>query len=264
MDRRGLARLFVIASMVLLMAAHGIAQAESGPDAVDNINIGSSSSYTASGTGYAVWAVAGNVTALSITNTQSSQFWQGYYGNISGDIVLDDADDNMLFSWALATPSGEIFAVNHSGSVSWRNITCVNLTNTTGSGEMTGASKINRSSIQSAYNLTDANYENITATFNQTLDTSLVIAARTITASQQCPQLNTYVDGEWQSSSFNEVLLYDNDTSLVFTSILENSVDGFREGSDDTHDFQMMVLEDGTPGGPDASVTNYYFYVELD
>jgi hypothetical protein len=265
MDRRGLARLLVLASMVLLMAVQALAQSANGPDPADAITAGDSGSYKGLSSGYAIGAAAGNVTALTISNIQSTRFWQGYYGNISGEIVLDDASNNTLYSWALATPSGEIYAVNHSLSVSWRNITCVNLTNTTGGlDDMAWASKINRTTIQSAYNLTDSDYENLTGTFNQTLDTNLVIAARTITAAASCPQLNTYVNNAWQQTSFNEVLLYDNATSLIFATILENNVDGFRDGGDDLHDFQLMVLEDGTPGGPDTSTTQYYFYVELD
>lgn len=261
MDAQRFGKHLAVGLLLLLMARAAL----SAPDPVPpvNVTVGSSGSHLGASSGFAVPAAAGNITALTISHTQTSQFWQGYYGNITGDIVLDDSSNNTLFSWALANPSGEIYASNSSSGINWGNVTCVNLTNGT-SFDTHGSSKINRTSIQGAYNLTDQDAENLTSTFNTTFSGTLTVSTVTITTADQCPQLTTYVDGAWQQNSFKEVLLFDNESALLFTSILQENTDGFQSGSNDAVDFQMMVLEDGTAGGPDISTTTYYFYVELN
>ena len=68
--------------------------------------------------GVNVSALAGNVTELNITSLTQTQTWQGYYGNVTGTIVLDDAENWTLYSWNLAEPQGEIYASN-SSTVIW-------------------------------------------------------------------------------------------------------------------------------------------------
>ena len=55
-------------------------------------------------------AEAGNVTELNISATVVTRGWQGYYGNVSGTITLDDGLNNTMYSWALADPEGEVYA----------------------------------------------------------------------------------------------------------------------------------------------------------
>ena len=38
-------------------------------------------------------AEAGNITELTIDDRRTTQAWQGYYGNITGTITLDDANN---------------------------------------------------------------------------------------------------------------------------------------------------------------------------
>ncbi len=260
MDAQRFGKHLAVGLLLLLMAKVVL----SAPDPVppQNVTLGSGGRFIGASSGFAMSATSGNITAISIAHVQSSQYWQGYYGNISGEITLDDGSNNTLFSWALANPSGEIYASNQSNGIKWGNVTCVNLTNATSS-DTHGSSKINRTTIQSAYNLTDQNAENISSTFNSTFSGTLNVATRTITSSDQCPQLTTYKNEAWQTVSFKEVLLFDNLSALLFTSIIQENVDGFRSGTD-PHDFQMMVLEDGSAGGPDSTSTTYYFYVELN
>jgi len=66
-------------------------------------------------------AEAGNVTELTISSLTQTQTWQGYYGNITGTIVLDDVQNWTMYSWATAEPQGEIYASNGS-SVTWSKI----------------------------------------------------------------------------------------------------------------------------------------------
>ena len=72
---------------------------------------------------------------MNVFSVRSTQTWQGYYGNVTGTITLDDANNNTMYDWSLPDPSGEIFAVNSSDSVAWANIYCLNasgLRNSTG------------------------------------------------------------------------------------------------------------------------------------
>ena len=66
------------------------------------------------------------------------------------------------------------------------------------------------------------------------------------------------MDENTQNISFATVLLTDNH-SVIFTALLEVDKDGFRTGTD-SHDFQLMVAEDGVYN---LATTPYYFFVEL-
>src|SRR3989338_10660551 len=77
-----------------------------------------------------VQAQAGNVTALTINATRITERWQGYYGNITGTITLDDAQNNSLYQWQIASPQGEIYAVNHSTTPTWADVICFNFSKT--------------------------------------------------------------------------------------------------------------------------------------
>ena len=71
--------------------------------------------------------------------------------------------------------------------------------------------------------------------------------------------------GEAINNTFEEVLLYEPDSeAVIFAAILdEEDVSGFDgDGTNEFHDFEMLVLEDGH--GTDRDERTYYFYVELE
>src|SRR3990167_1096282 len=51
-------------------------------------------------------AQAGNVTELNIFGYSITQTWQGYFGNVSGTIILADANDKVMYNWSLASSEG--------------------------------------------------------------------------------------------------------------------------------------------------------------
>ena len=65
--------------------------------------------------------------------------------------------------------------------------------------------------------------------------------------------------GAGVDTEFEEVLLKGGSNETIFASILEEDMLGFNDAS---HDFQMLVLEDGH--GTDTATRPYYFYVELE
>jgi hypothetical protein len=256
-------------TMITMLIIFSIKAAFAYPSSPDSITIGQSGYFNMTNLGYEIYAEAGNVTALELYNIRSTLFWQGYYGNVTGRIVLDDAMNNTFYAWELARPSGELYATNSSGVVWWDNLSCVNFTADTETNH-----KINLSTLVAQYNqnttvqiLQNLTMDSFNYTFNMTFESILEVGGNKIgdadVDTEHCPMLYTFVDEAWQTASYKELLTFDNDSSLVFVTFLEDNLNGFEAGTDDLHDFQIMVPEDGTPGQEDT-YTSYYFYVELE
>ena len=163
-----------------------------------------------------------------------------------------------FFQAALAATSvsGEIFAVNTTASVQWGNITCVNLTNATGTlDDMNGATKINGSTLNQQYFIAQEDEDRITATFNYSFGGSITIGTVAIDSTNACPTAYLNVNNNSQTADYVELLLFDNASALVFGTIIEpDATVGFDSKE---WNFQMIVPQEN------ASVGTYYFYVEL-
>jgi hypothetical protein len=204
-------------------------------------------------------AEAGNVSELLINGTSITKTWQGYFGNVTGRITLDDANNWTMYNWINANPEGEIYASNAS-TISWANVNCFNLTGAN-NGKVT-----NRSGNLTEYEL----YLGVPATavdgINETFDakshSAFGIGTRTIN-SNTCWSIKTYVNDTPQTSSsdFIEVIMYDNSTKVaVFATLINNTVTGFNERK---WDFQLMAPVQGGHGLP-PTLDTFYFYVELE
>ena len=240
----------ILAISILSFAVYSQPVAVDGIDALTPDRNGAESA-----TGVGVASQSGNTTQLMLNATKTTQHWQGYYGNITGEITLDDADSNTLFAWTLANPTGEIFAVNTSESVQWTNITCVNLTNATQNGlDGHGASKINGTTLDDQYGIKFSEMDNFSGTFNSQFTGSINIGDVVIDSDDACPLTYLFVNNQSQTTDFEELLLFDNASALLFTAILETDQVGF-DGS--LWDFQMLTAQN------DSVIGTYYFYVEL-
>jgi hypothetical protein len=203
-----------------------------------------------------VQAQAGNVTALTINATRITERWQGYYGNITGTIVLDDANNNSMYSWSIASPEGEIYAVNSSSTPVWSDVFCFNFSNNKTDPDGRGIlQRFNGTDLENASGMRPTDVDGIDETFNRTFARSFQVGSNTIDSSSGCSVVGLNVNSAYQESEFQEVLLTDNN-SIIYTAILEQDETGF-QGS--TLDFQMIVAENGDV----EEATNYYFYVEL-
>ena len=255
---------YLLVMAVLAILAVSYAAAQTVPKPPTSLTVGTTDNRIESTTGFVVPAQAGNVSALVLSDTSKTKFWQGYYGNVSGAIVLQDAQNQTLFQWELPNPSGEVYAVNTSNSVFWNNVTCVNFT-----GNASGTDKINLSTLAVQYNMnmsTSPPLENLSKeafnyTFNTTFSGTFSTGTKETNPSSNCPQVTTFVDNVYQTSTFKEVLMHDNKSALIFVGLMELNQNGYKTGSTDLNDFQMLVSEDGTPGHEAAST--YYFYVEI-
>mgnify|MGYP000427392180 CR=1 FL=1 len=192
-------------------------------------------------------AQAGNVTELNIFGYTTTQSWQGYFGNVSGTIQLADAQDKVMYNWSQTSAQGEVYVANQS-SVSWSNIECFNFTSTT---------ELNITQLESAFNINSDDVDGIDETFNLNDHPEFYVGTTKFTAGK-CN--NTKLYDENGAGTFYEVLLYDSSTKIpVYAAILSDDTTGF-DGK--THDFELIVPEDGHNG--DNSVTTYYFYLELN
>ena len=222
----------------------------------DTVSVDKSERMPGNNGGVGVDAQAGNVTQLSITASKITNFWQGYYGNISGTITLDDGNNYTLYDWNLPSPSGEIYAANSSVS-SWSAPVCINLSsqrpgfNCTFSDDAPNAECLNSTEIENYFGMAVGSSDGV----NETFDTLVNITVGS-TALTQCAGTNLYVNNTNQSQFWKEALISINNTeTIIFSSILENNYWGF---NNKTWDFQMIVGEKNTTG-----TSNYYFYVEL-
>ncbi|MBU1854679.1 MAG: hypothetical protein KKF89_03085, partial [Nanoarchaeota archaeon] len=187
----------------------------------------------------------GTITTLRVDATQQNPAWKAYVGNISGTLVLDDSNNRSIYEWSLASLTGEILAVR--SSVSWSTLSCA--TNATIASE------------QTTLTMTSGDIDSINHTFNHSTHKQFVVAGNTLTAST-CRVAYPYVNDSAQSPSvsaqFQEILMNDSSSNLIYAASLETNVAGYHNES--LYDFQMIVPDNDQAG----QITTYYFYVELD
>ena len=209
----------------------------------------------------------GYIFTTALTSVQQNTRWKGYVGNVTGTLVLDDANDNRLFSWALSTAlAGEVYATRTSGNVNWTGINCTWIKE--GSLRYNESNRSAEASENAALSQTNKD-DNITATFSKANHTSITTGSVVI-GKNECFAVQPYqksaaqVFADSANANFTEVILYDgafNTTNgnVIYESRIDNDVTGYR--SDSTYDFQMILPESGAVGF--SSSTAYYFYVEL-
>lgn len=220
--------------------------------------------------GVAAWA--GNVTQLDIGGYSSTQSWQGYYGNVTGTITLSDSGDNVMYNWSLASPRGEVFASTNS-SITWNSVQCFNFTasgNTTAFNatevEKAGATNLgglNASVLEARFGINSSDVDGVNETFVYTgAEGHEAFYVNNLEFSHgECINTRVYDNsGHGVDGNFEEVLLFEPaSSSVIFTALLERDLAGFDKAS---HDFEMIVLEDGH--GTNTDATTYFFYVELE
>lgn len=229
------------------------------PYGVRSINyIGSSrpnlSSYLPANTS----AEAGNVTEINLTAIATTKAWQGYYGEISGILTLEDVYGYVFYNWTTLEPKGEIYA-SINNSVNWTGIRCFHHDGSNGNFDVDTA--------EGWYGIQNDDEDGINETFNSALDKNFFVGTVDINSTGTCVATNAYTYGQQQvDDDFENILLTDQDV-LVFTTIIENNNDNNNTditGFDNqTHDFQLLVAENGQDGFED-STTTYYFWAEIE
>jgi hypothetical protein len=191
-------------------------------------------------------AIAGNVTELTIDAFTITQAWQGYYGNVSGTIMLSDSADNVMYDWELANPEGEVYA-SENDSINWVGTYCWDM-------------EADGDALELAFGMENDNVDGIDETFNWTTHSEFFVNNIQIPANA-CNSTRIYDStGTGVSANYEEVILEGGDGEIIWTAIIEEAnIIGFDNRD---HDFQMLVPEDGH--GTDTATRLYYFYVELE
>jgi hypothetical protein len=186
----------------------------------------------------------GTITTIILSATTQDSRWKAYVGNISGKLSLDDATGNTIYDWPLSVgKTGEVY-ITRALSPTWGGIACINSSNLISEG--------------ARFFMSGADNDNINRTFNYSLHQSVVIGAVTI-ATNTCNSTATYINDSRQNMSasvyFQELLLQDNVSNVIYTTLINASMTGF-----DTNqwDFQAIVPENNT-----GVATTYYFFTEL-
>lgn len=247
--------IIILALLTSAALAQGIPTEPEGPTTLGVVD---TSRRVAAGSA-SVQALAGNVTQLSIVGNTVTQTWQAYFGNVSGTITLDDANNHTIYDWQLASPEGEIYASEALIDFSYGNLFCYDFNMTD-----VGQSDFNTlSEYEIILGLETDDADGIDETFTESLsyDSFYVGSKHIDNTSTLCPATQMYDQNEQKDQSkFQEILLYDNTSNkLVYTSIIEQDALGF---DNQQWDFEMIVGENGHSG--DSTTTMYYFYVELE
>jgi hypothetical protein len=242
---------------ISLMTTLVLAEAEIGPIHPENLNETPAGRHTSSNTP-TLNAYAGNVSALTIYTEAITQGWQGYFGNITGTITLDDSLNRTLYDWALTSPEGEVYATT-TNIVSWYNVSCPTANNISYHENTTY--KFNTYANDSLK--PDHDVDGIGETFAADFDLSFYAGPTLINGASGCKAAYLYVNSAADATeTFTETILQDNSTTngaLIFTSLIKQ---GKAVGFDGiSHDFQMIVAENGHNGN--EVTTLYYFYVEI-
>jgi len=239
----------MISTLIALLAVYNAAANPIGPNSIQTLN---STYKTYPSTGSDLQAEAGNVTLLIISDLRTTHRWQGYYGNITGGITLQDAVGNVLFDWYLARPQGEIYASNTS-TVSWATIKCFNMTASATDQQVT------LDILESTLGIATTDKDGVNETFNNTFAGSFRVGATTINSASGCSSAYMFVNNTEQYTNFVETILTDNSTTgnVIFTALLEDDKFGYdyRE-----YDFELIVGANGDL----PTTTPYYFFVELE
>jgi len=214
-------------------------------------------------------ALAGNVTMVNITAEAVTRTWAGYFGNVSGTLVLQSSGGSNLYSWAMTSPGGKVFASN-STIPDWTEVYCWNISTL-------GTEGLTQPEWNTKYGAITGDYDNISNTFDATYvyetfyvgNKEFAASGANDNSNYLCPASRLYNEsGAKGTDQYEEVILQNavwgatnNDPPLIYVALIEAASSGLGfDGRD--HDFQMMVPDDGH--GTDSTVSTYYFYVELE
>ena len=181
-------------------------------------------------------AQAGNITQLNIDQSRITDTWQGFYGNVSGQIVLENAAGKNFYDWNYLSLTGEVYATR-SSVTDWSDINCTNRTNW--------------QNEESSLAISTTQLDGINETYSSTTHPVFLVGSRQM---DNCPSTRPY-NSTSSSSQFWNVLLNSNSYNVVYTAILAENKNAF---DNSTADFEILVPVNRTTG-----FATYYFYAEL-
>ena len=193
----------------------------------------------------AIITAGGTFTTLILNTTAQTYRWKAYVGNVSGKLTLADATNKSIFDWSVTSVTGEIYATRSNSAIDWASVSCAD------------AGLIDQEDTY--MNMSMGSPDTINKTFNNTIHKTFFVGTNKIQNST-CRAIATYVNGTPQAPSendvFQEILLKDTSSNLIYTTLVNSSTIGY---NNQRYDFQMILAENEYHATP----TNYYLYVEL-
>lgn len=175
---------------------------------------------------------SGNSSQLNLTMQRNSYRWAGIFGNVTGTLVIGDADRNALYQW------------NAQGNLVYA---------TQGVPDWTNLSDAQTADVTSAFPYLDEpnSSDRYELTFTGATEN---IGSRIFSLTSDYATATSTGSTVWKTYSIMD------STNIIFVGRVNRSEtrESFRGG---TIDFQMIVPEDGSEG--DATPTTYNLYVEL-
>jgi hypothetical protein len=191
-----------------------------------------------------ITTVGGSFTTLLLNATTQTPRWKAYVGNVTGQLVLDDSNNKSIYDWFVSSVTGEVYATRNS-TIDWSTVQC--------------AADESIFSEDESLHMSQVNPDTINNTFINNVHRMFYVGSSLITNSS-CRSISTYVNDAAQSVSenaaFQEILLQDDSSRLVYATIINQNTTGFNSQK---YDFQMIVAEDEYL----TAATPYYLYVEL-
>ena len=182
-------------------------------------------------------AGGGNVTPLTLNSTSESTIWQGFFGEVGGGIVLEDAAGSSFYDWNAVDTAGEVFATRSLIS-DWSTINCTNQTQLY--------------QEEARLNISNATADGINDTFMNTTHPSFEVGGRLMLGCR-----STLTDNSTDRKVvFWNVLLNTDAVTTIYSAIIDDGVIGFNGTATD---FQLLV-----PVNTTTSQSTYNIYVELD
>lgn len=192
----------------------------------------------------------GAIHTIGLAATQQDNKWKAYVGNVSSAFVLDDADDYSIFQWTITSFTGQVYITRNS-SITWGNVDC--------------ATAANKEEEDTTIGQTSTAEDSVNSTFVTLGHKEFYVGAKQIVA-DDCYAAATNANDTAQVASattpFTEVLLWDSDGKMLYTTFVESDASSYRDDGTpgSTFDFQAIVPESGNAGTP---AFFYYFYIEL-
>jgi len=227
-------KLLVIFSALALLLASVAYAAPGGVDTVVQTDLGS----VDTSSGDSVDLTGGNITQANLSANMSTNKWAGLLGNVTGQILLADANDNALKTW---NALGNIVYASTAAAPQWSNAFSASAVS-----DLAGAGY--------SY-LVGAFSDNFTNTFDDTtqnFDDSNIIAAV-----NNAPRATTTENGN--GDTWETFALTDGAGELVFAGVIQEDTTSYIAGN--SVDYQMLIPEDESAGN--VGTTTYNLWVEL-
>ncbi len=174
----------------------------------------------------------GDVTALNLDGNDSTQKWAGYYGNVTGNLVLGFSNTSIMFAWSWSQADGGEVCVSTDANFGWATI-----------------STATNSSLNTVWDFGAAS-DNATATY--TTFENFEIAGTALSDVETATDLQSWETGVLDDGSSAA----ENDFAFcvkIDTTGSATALDG------STADYQLMVPTTDTA----AATETYYFFLEL-